>query len=135
MVALLAKAAYDSGDIARAEYLTDRLSTIDNPRTLDGVMLLAEHNVMPLDEANERAYAWASAHGDTFDHDHYAASLSDFNANAVQRAVAAFALAASPNTAETRAALAKAYDHENDPLVRSNLQSAMQLMLDHPNPQ
>ena len=132
MVALLAKAVYESGDIARTEHWTDLLSTIDDPRTLDGLMLLAENNVMPLDEANGRAYAWASALGDKFDHDHYAAYLSDFSANAVQRSVAAFALAASSNTAETRAALAKAYDHENDPLVRSNLKSAMQLMWDYP---
>jgi len=132
MVALLAKEAYESGDISRTEHLTDLLSTIDDPRTLDGLMLLAEHNVMPLDEATGRAYAWASELGDKFDHDHYAASLSDFDAHAVQRVVAAFVLAASPNTEETRAALAKAYDHENDPLVRSKLKSAMQLIWDHP---
>lgn len=135
MVALLAKEAYESGDIARTEHLTDLLSTIDDPRTLDGLMLLAESNIMPLDEATGRAYAVASELGDTFDHDHYAAYLSDVSANAVQRSVAAFALAASPNTEEARAALEKAYDHENDPLVRSNLKSAMKLMLDHPNPQ
>jgi hypothetical protein len=134
MVALLAKEAYESGDMSRTEHLTDRLSTIDDPRTLDGLMLLAENNVMPLDEAKGRAYAWASELGDQFAHEHYAAYLSDFSAPAVQRSVAAFALAASPNTEETRAALAKAYDHETDPLVRSTLKSAMQLIWDHPNP-
>lgn len=135
MVARLAQEAYDRGDMARTAYLTDLLATIDDPRTLDGLMLLAENHVMPLEEAHARAYAVASKLGDTFDHDHYAASLSDFSANALQRSVAAFALAASPHTEETRATLAKAYDHENDPLVRSHLKSAMQLMLDRPHSQ
>ena len=97
-------------------------------------MLLAEHNVLPLAEATGRAYAVASELGDQWHHDHYAAYLSDFDAHAVQRVVAAFALAASPNTAEARAALEKAYDHEPDPLVRSHLRDAMKLMVDHPHP-
>ena len=135
MVALVAAEAHKSGYMARTAYLTDLLSTLNDPRILEGVMLLAEHNVLPLEEATGRAYAVASELGDHLPHDHVAAYLSDFDAHTVQRVVAAFALAAPPNTAEARAALEKAYDHEHDPLVRSNLRDAMKLMLNHLKPQ
>lgn len=134
MVSLLAKEAHQVGEIARVEHLVHLLSTMDDPRTLDGLMLLGENNVMPLDETNERAYAWVSEHDDSFDQDHYAAYLSDFDANAVQRSVAAFALAAAQDSKRARAAVEKALYQESDPRVRSHLKSALHLLSDHSNP-
>jgi hypothetical protein len=135
MISLLAKEAYEAGDISRAEQLMELFSAMNDPRTLDGLMLLTEKNVMPLDEANGRAYTWVSEHGDNFDQDHYAAYLSDFDANTAQRSIAAFALAASQNSEDALAALEKAYNHESDSLVRSNLESAINLVLNRSNPQ
>lgn len=135
MVSLLAKEAHQVGEIAKVEHLVHLLSTMDDPRTLDGLMLLGENNVMPLDEANERAYAWVSEHGDGFNHNYYAAYLSDFDANAVQRSVAAFALAASQDSESALTAVEKALYYERDPRVRSHLKSARNLLVDHSSPQ
>lgn len=134
MVSLLAKEAHHSGDIARVEHFMHLLSTMDDPRTLDALMLLGENNVMSLDEANERAYAWVSEHGGSFDHEHYAAYLSDLDSNAAQRSVAAFALAASRDVERARGAVEKALDYESDPRVRSHLEAALKLLLDRSNP-
>ena len=135
MAALLATEAYASKDMARTEQLIDLLSGMHDPRALESMMSLGKENIFPLEEANRRTYTWATEHGEQADQSRYAAYLSDFDANAAQRSMAAFALAAFPDTEEALSALEKAYDHESDPLVRSNLESAMNLIRDPSDPQ
>lgn len=130
MLSMLAKQAYNGGDIAKTEHLTHLLTTIDDPHTLDGLMLLGVNDVMTIDETNGRAYVWVSEHAGAFDQDHYAAYLSNFDTNATQRSAAAFALAASQDSASVLAALEKASLYETDPLVSSNLVSAINLLLE-----
>lgn len=130
MLSILAEEAYQSGDSARAGDFVRKLTTIDDPRTLDCLMKLGESSLLPQDEANGKAYAWVSEHSDIFDQDRYAAYLSDFNANVAQRAVASFALAAAPDADSALAALGKAIFHESDPLVLSYLESAKAMLLD-----
>lgn len=135
MISLLAKEAYESGDISRVEQLMDLLSTTNDLRNLDSLILLTENNVMPLDEANRRAYKWVNDHSGNFDHDHYAVYLSDFDASPAQRSIAAFALAASRNSESALATLEKAYNYESDTFVRIDLESAINLLLNRSDPQ
>ncbi|MGD9732697.1 MAG: hypothetical protein AB7U45_10995 [Desulfamplus sp.] len=129
MLSMLTKQAYDSGDIERVEKLTHTLSKLDNPYTLDGLMLLGTNGVLPLDKVNEIAYIWANEHGYIFKQDRYEAYLSEFNTNEIQRSVAAFALAGSQNPADAAAALEKALIYETDAVVSSNIEIAVNLVL------
>lgn len=130
MLSILAKKAYDRGELARTEELTDRLSKMSDPYTLDGLMLLGVNSVLPLDRLNRIAHEWAGEHSGTFNQERYAEYLSNFDTNVTQRSVAAFALAASQDSASALNALEKALNHETDPLVRGNLETAINLVLD-----
>lgn len=128
MIALLAKQAYESGDIQKTKSLTSLFPVMGYYGTLNALAFLSDAGAIPLDEANALAHEWADNQNE-FNQNHYAVYLSgETDANETQRALAAFALAASPDKTMARASLENALEIEMDPVVRGHLESALELL-------
>ena len=128
MVYLLAKEAYDKGDLAQAEQLSGTFTSMKDSSALEGIMLLGMGNIVSIDTANQLAYEWASSNSDAINHDHYETYLSEFEADPVQRSVAAYVLAGSSDTERALTALIKAYDNEQDTILQKHYENAMNLL-------
>lgn len=134
MTSLLAQEAYRNSDLEKAQEFTNLLSTMDDPRTIEGFMLLGRVENASLDEMTTLANLWARNHSDQYYMDYAEAYLTDPNGDVAQRSIAAFALAASQDPKSALAILQKAQHEESNPILRSYLESAIALLMEESGP-
>jgi hypothetical protein len=130
MTSLLAQEAYRSSDLEKAQEFTNLLSAMDDPRTIEGFMLLGREENVSLDEMTTMANLWARNHSDQYYMDYAEAYLTDPNGDVAQRSIAAFALAASQDSKTALTVLQKVKDEESNPILRAYLDSAIALVME-----
>lgn len=128
MNSLLAADAYREGNIEKATKFVERLIEIEDPTAIDSMMLLAQEKTIPVDNIADLMYQWAEKYPDSQNHELLVEYLSNFNSTAEERAVAAYALAAAKDSNKANYALQKAYNYENNPLVKEYIEAALTMV-------
>lgn len=125
MITVLAARAFAEGDMSEVDARIQSLVSVEDPRTVDGLMHLGAQGVVSPEEASRLAYDWVLKHRESIDVGRFSAYLSDSRFNSVQRSIAAFAVAAWQDRVAARSALEEAYLREDDIGLRASIQAAI----------
>lgn len=128
MLAQLATRAYQENLPDNAAQFLDRLSQSDDQSVVQAIVQMVPNQSVPLDDAALALHDWSLAHQQAATPGLYIEYMTDRNLPPEQRSVAAFGLAGSSNPEYAKQAMEKALGLETDPVVRTNLQTALTIL-------
>jgi hypothetical protein len=128
MLAQLATRAYQENLPDNAAQFLDRLSQSDDQSVVQAIVQMVPNQSVPLDDAAMALHDWSLVHQQAATPGLYIEYMTDRNLPPEQRSVAAFGLAGSSNPEYAKQALEKALGLETDPVVRTNLQTALTIL-------
>ncbi len=131
MLSKLAARAYAADLPDNAAQFMARLDESDEPGVVEAVVRMTASPSVPVVEAAETLYEWSRQHPDDAQPGLFMEYLSDSTLPPDQRSVAAFGLAGTMDPEHAREMLQKALENEADPTVRSDLQTALDLLATH----
>jgi len=111
-------------DVEQANNLYARLVKLDDQAVIDGMMLIAKNkDIFPLEYIAGSAYEWVNKHKNETTLSTLVNYLSDFDSTSEERVIAVYGIAAAKEDDKTIAALMKAWEHSEDPIVRDHLKA------------
>jgi hypothetical protein len=128
MLAQLAAHAYQENLPDNAAQFLDRLGASDDQSVVQALVQMVPNPSVPLDNAAMALYDWSVAHPQVAQPGLFIEYMTDQNRAPEQRSVAAFGLAGSSNREYAQQAIQKALSLETAPSVRTNLQTALDLL-------
>ena len=128
MLAQLAARAYQENLPDNAAQFLTRLGASDDQSVVQALVQLVPNPSVPLDNAAMALYDWSIAHPQVAQPGLFIEYMTDQNRAPEQRSVAAFGLAGSSNREYAQQAIQKALSLETAPAVRTNLQTALDLL-------
>lgn len=124
MNALLVIDAHQENQREQVNTLYARLMKLDEPAVIDGMMLIAkQQKIFPLEDIAGSAYEWVSQHKNDSTLPRLIDYLSDFDSTSEERVIAVYGITAAKENDKTIAALVKAWEHLDDPIVRDHLKA------------
>jgi hypothetical protein len=131
MLANLVATAYEEGNTEVAYEFMDRLLDGSGPDGLNALMGLARNENIPIDDVISVLELWQKNHPDNGaqDHDVLVDYISRGGSDQAERIVAAYAMAGGTDTEMSVNALQKAYEYEEDPVVREHIEAALDIAL------
>ena len=128
MLAQLAARAYAENLPDHASPFLARLGESGGQGVVSAVIQMAAAPAVPLDDAAAVLYDWSLGHPEDALPGLFIDFMSDSGLPPEQRSVAAFGLAGTADPEVAKQALEKALDAETDPVVRTDLQTAISLL-------
>ena len=128
MLAQLAARAYAENLPDNASPFLARLGESGGQGVVSAVIQMASAPAVPLDDAAAVLYDWSLEHPEDALPGLFIDFMSDSGLPPEQRSVAAFGLAGTADPEVAKQALEKALDCETDPVVRTDLQTAISLL-------
>lgn len=128
MLAQLAARAYAENLPDNASPFLARLGESGGQGVVSAVIQMSSAPAVPLDDAAAVLYDWSLTHPDDALPGLFIDYMSDSGLPPEQRSVAAFGLAGTADPESAKQALEKALDCETDPVVRTDLQTAISLL-------
>ena len=128
MLARLAARAYEENLPENALPFLTRLGESAGQGVVSAVIQMASLPAVPLDDAATVLYDWSLGHPEDALPGLFIDYMSDSGLPPEQRSVAAFGLAGTADPEFAKQALEKALDSETDPVVRTDLQTAISLL-------
>jgi DNA-binding FadR family transcriptional regulator len=131
MLANLVATAYEEGNTEVAYEFMDRLLDGSGAGGLHALMGLARNENIPIDDVISVLELWQKNHPDNGaqDHDVLVDYISRGGSDQAERIVAAYAMAGGTDTEMSVNALQKAYEYEEDPVVREHIEAALDIAL------
>ncbi|EDN70594.1 hypothetical protein BGP_2788 [Beggiatoa sp. PS] len=124
MNALLVIDAHQENQSEQVNALYTRLIKLDEQAVIDGMMLIAKkQDIFPLEDIAGSAYEWVSQHKNEHSLPILIDYLSDFESTSEERIIAVYGITAAKENDKTIAALVKAWEHLDDPIVRDHLKA------------
>jgi len=122
--ALLVVDSHKKNDVEQANNLYARLMKLDDQAVIDGMMLIAKNkDIFPLEDIAGSAYEWVNKHKNESTLSTLVNYLSDFDSTSEERVIAVYGIAAAKEDDKTIAALMKAWEHSEEPIVRDHLKA------------
>ena len=128
MLAQLASRAYQEHLPKNAAAFMDRLGQLGDQGAVEAIVKMVPSQTVPLDDAAMALYDWSILHPREALPGLFLEYLTDSARPPEQRSVAAFGLAGTTNWVFAREALEKALTSEHNPIVRTNLQTALTVL-------
>ena len=128
MLAQLAARAYAENLPDNASPFLARLGESGGQGVVSAVIQMSSAPAVPLDDAAAVLYDWSLTHPEDALPGLFIDFMSDSGLPPEQRSVAAFGLAGTADPESAKQALEKALDSETDPVVRTDLQTAISLL-------
>lgn len=128
MLAQLAARAYEENLPENASQFLARLGESGGQGVVPALVQMASGAAVPLDDAAAVLYDWSLGHPEDALPGLFIDYMSDSGRPPEQRSVAAFGLAGTADREFAKQALEKALDSETDPVVRTDLRTALSLL-------
>ena len=124
MNAMLVIDAHQKNQSEQVNALYARLMKLDDQAVIDGMMLIAKNQtIFPLEEIAGSAYEWVSQHKNESTLPILIDYLSDFDSTSEERIIAVYGITAAKENENSVAALVKAWEHSEEPIVRDHLKA------------